>query len=125
LDYNKIKILSLNKNIAIKDIAEKIGISEAGIHQMIRNNSMKIEYLEKIAEVLGVPVSFFFEDKEYSDKVEEEAVFYGKMPADLRDLEIKLAVALARNEELRGQVEYFRKLYEKAIEDKNKPDTKQ
>jgi glycerol-3-phosphate O-acyltransferase len=33
---------------------------QAGLHQMLRNQSMRIDILEKIAEVLSVPVSVFF-----------------------------------------------------------------
>jgi transcriptional regulator with XRE-family HTH domain len=125
LYYNKIKILAGENKISLKDLAEKIGLSEQGLHSGIKKQTLSVTNLERIAELLGVPVSYFFEDKEYTDKVEENAVVYGKKTADVHELEIELAVALTRIEELRGQVEYFRKLYEKVMEEKNKPDTKQ
>jgi hypothetical protein len=67
--------------------------------------------------------------KELSDKVEEDKVLYGKITSDkdieskltelqssLREKELLLTEAHARTDELRGQVEYFRKLYEETLE---------
>ena len=62
MNYDKIKILSEEKNLAIKNLAQKIGITEAGLHQMVRNKSIKVDILENIASILDVPVSYFFEE---------------------------------------------------------------
>lgn len=71
MDYNKIKILCENKNTTVRDLCNTIKISEAGLYQMFRNKSMKIETLEKIAEALNIPVSTFFNDNiELNNNVE-------------------------------------------------------
>ena len=67
MDYNKIKIIAENKNITIKELAKKANITEAGLHQMIRKESMKIKVLENIAFLLQVPISFFFNDNEHTE----------------------------------------------------------
>lgn len=67
MDINKIKILANEKNISLKEICLKIGISEQGFHKMFKTNSIKVDILEKIASVLGVHVNYFF-DKDYSVK---------------------------------------------------------
>ena len=62
MNYERIKVLSEKKSIALKDIAYKIGVTEAGFHKMLTNKTMKIETLEKISEILEVPVSYFFDE---------------------------------------------------------------
>lgn len=65
MDYNRIKTEADQQNISIRDLCNRINITEQGLHQMIRNRSMKVEVLERISYVLGVPVTFWFENAEY------------------------------------------------------------
>ena len=74
--YSRIKKIAENKNLAIKDLAERISLSEAGLHQMIRNESIKVSILEKIAEILGVSVINFFEEELRLDVLNESAEKY-------------------------------------------------
>ena len=62
MDYSRIKIELERKNISVRDLCDKIDITEQGLHQMIRKKSMKVEVLERISNVLKLPVSFWFED---------------------------------------------------------------
>ncbi len=61
MKYHKIKDLSSEKNISLKHLAVKIGLSEQGLHSSIRNETLKIDTLEKIASALGVSVCDFFD----------------------------------------------------------------
>ena len=63
MNYSKIKLELERRRITIKDFCRQIDITEQGLHQMIRNGSMKIDVLERISEVLGVPVTYWFNDK--------------------------------------------------------------
>ncbi|MDR3093414.1 MAG: helix-turn-helix transcriptional regulator [Bacteroidales bacterium] len=60
MDYSRIKTEIERKRISIRDLCYKIDVTEQGLHQMIRNKSMKIEVLERISQVLDVPVSYWF-----------------------------------------------------------------
>ena len=62
MDYSRIKVELEQKSISIRDLCYKIDVTEQGLHQMIRNKSMKVEILERISNVLGLPVSYWFED---------------------------------------------------------------
>ncbi len=62
MDYYKIKYELEKRNIPIKHFCSRIGITEQGLHQMIRKGSMKIELLEKISEELKLPMSFWFQE---------------------------------------------------------------
>lgn len=58
-----IKLIAEKKKMALTELAERVGVSEQQIHLMVRKNSTKIETLEKIANVLQVPVSSFFDEE--------------------------------------------------------------
>ena len=59
----KIKSLAEQKGISLRELASKVGISEQQIHLMCRVNSTKVNTLEKIANILQVPTSTFFDDQ--------------------------------------------------------------
>jgi len=62
MNYLLIKQIAEQKEITFKSLCAKIGVTEAGLHQMIRNESMRIDVLEKISNAFSVPVSTFFGD---------------------------------------------------------------
>lgn len=57
-----IKDLAEEQKISIRDLADLVGVKENQIHVMCRTNSTKIDTLEKIAQVLNVHISEFFDD---------------------------------------------------------------
>lgn len=57
-----IKDIAERKSMSIRELAERVGIKENQIHVMCRTNSTKIDTLEKIAKVLEVPISEFFDN---------------------------------------------------------------
>lgn len=61
LNYNKITELTENKRLSIPQLAQKIGMSKRGLYMGIKENSLRIDTLEKIAEALEVPVTVFFD----------------------------------------------------------------
>jgi len=60
---SRIKDLLRERKISIRDFAKEIGITEQGLQLLIRQNSTKVETLEKIAHLLDVPISTFFDEK--------------------------------------------------------------
>ena len=50
------------QGISIRALADAIGVKENQIHVMVRANSTKIETLEKIANILHVPIAVFFNE---------------------------------------------------------------
>jgi len=61
MDYSRIKLEVDHKEMTIKDLCCRIGVTEQGLHQMIRKESMKVEILERISSVLELPVTYWFE----------------------------------------------------------------
>ena len=63
-NLNKIRDLCESKKIHITELARKCGLTPQSVHDAINRNSTKTEHLEKIATVLEVPISCFFDDVE-------------------------------------------------------------
>lgn len=51
------------KNISIPQLAIKIGMTKGGLYSSIEKMTLTVDTLEKIADVLNVPVLSFFEDE--------------------------------------------------------------
>lgn len=56
-----IKTFVLDKGITLKEFAQQLGMSEQGFHRILKENSTSIDTLEKIAQMLGVHPSVFFD----------------------------------------------------------------
>lgn len=61
MNYELIEILRNRKKIPKMEFYSKVGMTHKGFNQMVENNSIKVSTLNKIADVLGVPVGSFFE----------------------------------------------------------------
>lgn len=64
-NFKIIRDLADRKNLSLRDIARRLGISEDGLQKIIRNDSTKTATIEEIAEILEVPVGTFFDDNKY------------------------------------------------------------
>ncbi len=60
MDYKRINLLINASGMSKAEFYNKVGITRTGFILMVKNNSIKISLLEKIAETLDVPVSYFF-----------------------------------------------------------------
>lgn len=61
--YEKIRTLRIQQEMTLKDLGEKSGLSVSFLSQVERgNSSLAITSLQKISEVLGVSMSYFFQD---------------------------------------------------------------
>lgn len=58
----KIKILLKEKNISQTQLAELIGKDRQGINKLLKSDNMGCQTLVKIASVLNVDISYFFND---------------------------------------------------------------
>lgn len=57
-----IKDLAEKKNIPLARLAEETGITSQALSKLMRINSTKIDTLEKIAQILKVSITVFFEE---------------------------------------------------------------
>ena len=63
LYYNKIKNLAASKRMPIKELARLCDLSEQGFHYMLKNQTMRVDTLEKICVTLGVNPRDLFENE--------------------------------------------------------------
>lgn len=62
VNLHKIKVIAKEQGIAINDLAEQLGMTPQAVHLMVRENSTKTDTLERIAQILQVPITIFFDD---------------------------------------------------------------
>lgn len=62
MNYERIKTIVKQKGITFKWLCGEINMSETGFAKMMREESMKVDTLEKIANKLSVNVCVFFEE---------------------------------------------------------------
>ena len=62
MKYNKLKLAIKEKGYSISKLAQEIGLTEAGFHQAIKNNTLKVRDLENIAILLDLPIASFFDE---------------------------------------------------------------
>ena len=102
----KIKDLARQKDLSMRKVCQKIDMSENGLALGLRNNTIKLDTLSKISEVLHIPITYFFTD--VGDlpvvAVGSEVVRVPAVPVAVESKEASLRKALQRerkkNEEL-------------------------
>ena len=62
MNLKKIKIISENNKITLTSLANRINMSYQNLNRCIRENKMQAQDLEKIASILNVPISYFFDE---------------------------------------------------------------
>lgn len=83
-----IKQIAWQKGISIKTLAEKVGLSENGLHRLIRDNNTKMDTIQNIAEILEAPLEYFYDiDSVYFEAKTENIVLTPKSNEFLNKLE--------------------------------------
>jgi transcriptional regulator with XRE-family HTH domain len=132
MNFNKIREYCEQRKITIPELASRIGISEPGLYQVLRNKSMKVDLLEKIAGVLEFPLWSFFDldpEKEIKleiDRLQNENDAMSKeldyKSEEIMKLRNKLNYSKGRNdqdgEHIRSLIKHIKSL-EKSIDDKD------
>lgn len=125
MNFNKIKTICEDKGLPISVLADKIGLSEAGLYQSFRNKSMKVDVLEKIAAELDVPIWIFFdldpeaaieplkkELNEYRDKVSVQEQTISNLRMQLKSCEELKDASIRLNESDNRALDLFSMMVE-------------
>lgn len=88
MDYSKLKKLQEVAGTNI-NFADKIGMSEQGVANMIKNRTMTVQRLEHICITFKVPITYFYEDEnhELREPTPEYSSRYAKLEAKLEMLQ--------------------------------------
>jgi transcriptional regulator with XRE-family HTH domain len=100
MNYNKLENLVKSHNLDIVAFCTSIGMSKGGYYRMLQDKTLKVEVLERISDVLGVPVGVFFDEepttapinyqKKYIECLEENSRLQKEMSSlkdEIRSLE--------------------------------------
>jgi len=84
MNFKRIKEICEKKRISIPELARRIDISKAGLYGAIKNETLRIDTLERIAETLDVPITVFFSDEQSGDTEVPEHI--KQLKATINDL---------------------------------------
>ncbi len=97
-NLQKIKEIADKKNISLSALSGELGITPQALFKLMRNNSTKIETLEKIATILKVPIVSFFGDAtpitsdksiQFTDSL-SGIPYYSEMPVSAGSADLQL-----------------------------------
>jgi len=82
----KIKKLVETNDRSLSWLAKQVGMSRPGFNTMLETGSIRVDILQKIAEVFKVPIDYFFSDK--IEELEKDLKFerFNRKSAPLADL---------------------------------------
>lgn len=63
MDYSKLSVLRSQNKTSREELAGVLKVTPYGLDKMIRNQTMTVKNLEKIAEFFGVRISYFFDQE--------------------------------------------------------------
>lgn len=71
---DRVKKLRLQKKLSLSELAEQAGVAKSYLSSLERNlqNNPSIQFLEKIAAVLNVPVDYFIHEHIDKDELDSE-----------------------------------------------------
>ncbi len=61
---DKVKSIANKRGYSLKDIASLIDMSEANMYKCFKRGSIETKHLVKLADTLGVPATYFFEEED-------------------------------------------------------------
>lgn len=70
LYISKLKQVIKSKKYSVNEIADMISISGNGLHLALKNNTLKVRDLVKIAEILDVEIGVLFEDTRFFEDLD-------------------------------------------------------
>lgn len=108
MNLEKIKILSEKKKITLTDLSSKINMSYQNLNRCIRENKMQAQDLEKICNILDVPISYFFEQCE--DETQKVAIKHNAINGNNNQIQIKLTEQSHEIEKLKKEIEYLKEI---------------
>ena len=98
----KLKNILVERNLTMKEIVAKIDMTENGFAYSLKNDTLKIITLEKIAKILDVPITYFFTEEGNLQKTEKK--YSTSEPDEMKELRIEISKLLKENSELKSKI---------------------
>lgn len=92
--YSELKDIAKAKNILIKDLAKEIGITRQGLQKVMDNETIGLNLVKRICEVLNISPSKFFDSGSFglilNNGVNQVVGNGNKMVIENKDKEIEM-----------------------------------
>ena len=103
----KLNIILLNRRMTAKELCHKIDMTRANLNLIYKRNSIDTKWLEKMSDVLDVPMAYWFENEENSRNIiiNGSNLVNGNnnnVQSNLKNCQLELDNALKRIKELEG-----------------------
>jgi transcriptional regulator with XRE-family HTH domain len=106
MNYDRIKYRCEEIGLSIRKLCQQIGISDAGYYKMIENKSFKVETLEKMAVILQVSVTYFFDNSTNPDEYEIKSV----QKDIVSDTHVEYKIAKSEEDRIQVLLKHIKKL---------------
>lgn len=96
--FNRIKLRLDALQMNYTDLADKLEITNSSLYRALKRGKLTIEMMERIAKIIEVPVSYFFEAETITRMV-NEIIDYQRNP-DLKSFMLGLTVEISKGNDL-------------------------
>lgn len=72
MDGQKLRKILINKGFLLKDVANKLGLTQPNFSQIVKAQDVKTGTLENICDALGVKMDFFYEGTRFAPQIQEK-----------------------------------------------------
>lgn len=89
MDGQKLRKILISKGFLLKDVANKLGLTQPNFSQIVKAQDVKTGTLENICDALGVKMDFFYEGTRFAPQIQEKASDYSVPVEDSDTNEVK------------------------------------
>lgn len=72
MDGQKLRKILISKGFLLKDVANKLGLTQPNFSQIVKAQDVKTGTLENICDALGVKMDFFYEGTRFAPQIQEK-----------------------------------------------------
>lgn len=89
MDGQKLRKILISKGFLLKDVANKLGLTQPNFSQIVKAQDVKSGTLENICDALGVKMDFFYEGTRFAPQVQEKPSAHSVPMENSDDNEVK------------------------------------
>lgn len=89
MDGQRLRKILISKGFLLKDVANKLGLTQPNFSQIVKAQDVKSGTLENICDALGVKMDFFYEGTRFAPQIQEESSVHSVPMENSDDNEVK------------------------------------
>lgn len=72
MDGQRLRKILISRGFLLKDVANKLGLTQPNFSQIVKAQDVKTGTLENICDALGVKMDFFYEGTRFAPQIQEK-----------------------------------------------------